>query len=47
MGWEKWLNSNVMAALVILNSFGLMVIPQLMALGFINVLDVIVSEQRI
>jgi hypothetical protein len=36
MGWQTWLNSNAMAALVIQNSFGLRVIPQLMDLGFIN-----------
>jgi hypothetical protein len=36
-----------MAALATLNSFGLMVIPQLMDLGFINALDAIALEQRI
>jgi hypothetical protein len=36
-----------MAALVILNLFGLRVIPQLMDLGFINALDAIALEQRI
>jgi hypothetical protein len=35
-----------MVAQVILNLFGLMVIPQLMDLGFINVLNVVALEQR-
>jgi hypothetical protein len=35
-----------MAALVILNSFGLMNIQVLMALGFINAYAAIVLEQR-
>jgi hypothetical protein len=35
-----------MAAQVILNSFGLRVIQQLMALGFINACVVIALEQR-
>jgi hypothetical protein len=46
MGWQGWLNSNVMAAQVILSSSGLRVIPQLMALGFINACVVIALEQR-
>jgi hypothetical protein len=36
MGWQKWLNSNAMAALVILNLFGWMVIQQLMGFVYIN-----------
>jgi hypothetical protein len=35
-----------MAAQAILNSYGLRVIQQLMALGFINALDVIALAQR-
>jgi hypothetical protein len=36
-----------MVVQVILNLFGLMVIPQLMDLGFINVLNVVALAQRI
>jgi hypothetical protein len=36
-----------MAALVIMNSFGLKVIPQLMDLGYINALAAIASERKI
>jgi hypothetical protein len=46
MGFQRWLNSNVMAAQVILNSFGLRDIPQLMALGFINACVAIALEQK-
>jgi hypothetical protein len=42
----KWLNSNVMAAQAILNLSGLKVIPQLMALGFINACVAIALAQR-
>ena len=47
MGWQTWLNSNVMVAQATPNSFGLKVIQQLMDLGFINALDAIALEQRI
>jgi hypothetical protein len=47
MGWQTWLNSNAMAALAILNSFGLKVIQQLMVFVYINALDAIALEQRI
>jgi hypothetical protein len=43
---QSWLSLNVMGAQAILSSFGLMDTLQLMALGFINVLDVIVLGQR-
>jgi hypothetical protein len=46
MGFQRWLNSNVMAAQAIPNLFGLKVIPQLMALGFINACVAIALEQR-
>ena len=47
MGWQKWLSSNVMAAQLILNSFGLMVMQKLEDLEFINVLNVAAQAQRI
>jgi hypothetical protein len=46
MGFQRWLNSNVMAAQVIVNLSGLMDIPQLMAFGCINACAAIASEQR-
>jgi hypothetical protein len=36
MGWQTWLNSNVMAALATPNSFGWKVIQQLMDFVYIN-----------
>ena len=42
----KWLNSNVMAAQAILNSFGLMVTQKLEDLEFINALNVAAPAQR-
>jgi len=46
MGWQKWLSSNVMAAQLILNSFGLMVTQKPEDLEFINVLSVDAPAQR-
>jgi hypothetical protein len=43
---QLWLNLNVMAAQAIRNLFGLMVIQQLMALGFINACVAIALAQR-
>jgi hypothetical protein len=43
---QSWLSSNVMGAQAILSSSGLMVIPQLMAFGFINACVVIALAQR-
>jgi hypothetical protein len=47
MGWQTWLNSNAMAAQVILNLFGWKAIQQLMDLGFINACAAIALEQKI
>jgi len=46
MGWQKWLNSNAMAAQAILSLSGLRVIQQLMDFGCINACVVIALAQR-
>jgi hypothetical protein len=47
MGWQRWLNSNVMDAVARLILFGLINLIQLKDLGFINARIVAALEQRI
>ena len=46
MGWQKWLSSDVISVQPIQILFGLMDIPQLMVLGFINALNAVLLAQR-
>jgi hypothetical protein len=47
MGWQRWLILGVISVQPILSLYGLMDIPKLMALEFINVSSVALWEQRI
>jgi hypothetical protein len=47
MGWQRWLSLDVISVQPIRSSFGWMDIPQLMDLGFINVLNAALLAQRI
>ena len=47
MGWQKWLNSDVISVQPIQTLFGWTDIPQLMDLEFINVLSAALLAQRI